>query len=376
MKIDHGDDVYTNQKIFIDCDAAFHLVELLNDESTAVSVRAATLIALITDHSAAAKVRLQSGALIGLENHVGRILLNPIQGDFIEAGAIEKLVPWLVGPSTASQRSDAALSALTNMTNYNMDGKIVYLSALISTFSTHTAAETTPRVVDALESVLDHIDCTHADVVPLLNKLIHPLETALAVGGSLSALSLIATLCENTAMAVPDLTARLRAETSIVQSVAKYLIHGGSFQVQDTAARALWFLTVGDVAGVLDGGGGLLGDQVGALVDVLRSLVERSVQDEAAQVARDEEMHQQRRREQQRHQGSEVEEENEHMASFNINRRNGKEEENENEEEVCFAEEAKKLLEAVAKVNPHLEIKTTLMGEENVQGSNSSCIVM
>lgn len=131
-QIDHSDEGYTAQKSLVEADAAHYLIELLNDGSVAVALKAAAAIRAMSEHSAVAVARLNSGPLIGLENNVTRVLLNPVQGDFVSA--IDPLVAWLLSGHDLQART--ALETLTALCSYHQDGKIAYLECLTGALST------------------------------------------------------------------------------------------------------------------------------------------------------------------------------------------------------------------------------------------------
>ena len=58
-------------------------VQLVRDESPAVSARAADLVARLAAHSAVATARLAVG---GLEGAAERVLFNPVQQELIDQG--------------------------------------------------------------------------------------------------------------------------------------------------------------------------------------------------------------------------------------------------------------------------------------------------
>lgn len=174
--IDHGDDVYANQIALIDADSAFHCIELLGDESEAVAVRAARVVARLTDHSAAAKARLQSGPTIGVDTTLTRVLLNPVQGDFVDGGAVQALVPWLFCSTEA--KVDAALEALGALTSLHHGGKMAYLAALVESLRAGKvkALEPLDDLVDAgLESIDEEASrLLEGAIEPLVRMLRYP----------------------------------------------------------------------------------------------------------------------------------------------------------------------------------------------------------
>lgn len=126
--IDHGDPMYRNQQILVENDIVHYVMELLVDEYEAVCVKSASLIAVLTDHCASSKVRLQDGVKLSLENQSCRLQFNPVQSVFIEAGAIDVLVPWMF--DSRPIKSDTAHEAISAITSYNKDGKLNLLESL------------------------------------------------------------------------------------------------------------------------------------------------------------------------------------------------------------------------------------------------------
>jgi len=233
--IDHGDEVYANQIALIDSGCAFYLVELLQDTgSDAVPVRAARVISKLTEHSAVAKTRLQSGpGVLGVENTVSKVLLNPVQGEFIDNGAIGVLVPWLF--SSFEAKVDAAMEALGSLTSYNHDGKMAFIAYLVEALQSGR--------VEALEFIVDVVDGLEGvgqEAIRLLEGTIDSLSSALQMPGNYSvlALALAGTMCEKS----KDLRQAL-VRTDFIAKCAVERLLNGPLQVQDAAARLLWHLT-------------------------------------------------------------------------------------------------------------------------------------
>lgn len=348
--LDRHDDLYTNHKSLIDADAAFHVIELLSDESDAVAVRAALVIARITEHSVPAKARLTSSPLIGIETNISKVMLNPVQDNFINAGAVPKLIPWLISPM--HQKSDAASEALANISSYNLDGKIACLAAIVEALGSGQF-----QYLPALDGVIDGMELsTSSEALELVKKALDPVVQALKLSGqqeSQWALAVLGTICEK----APELASSDVQVSAEVPLVVTTCLLKGNLQVQDMAARALWYLTAG--SDVTWGPEGHLGPQAEAVAAVLQSLIERSEQQE---------------------------EEEEQNAAINRKHGDGSDEEEYNRgnvssiaylgsgqyasgvgagygssnaslsEEVCYAEEAKKLLARLAECRPELQL--------------------
>jgi hypothetical protein len=130
--VDHADETYTAQRALVDADAVFFLVELLQDASDAVSLKAAQAVRLITQHSAPAIARLSAGPLLGLDSTVSRVLLNPVQAAFIDCNVAHTLVDWLLGRQEHKKRE--ALDTMSALCSYNHDGKVAFLERLTHAF--------------------------------------------------------------------------------------------------------------------------------------------------------------------------------------------------------------------------------------------------
>jgi len=382
--LDHHDDLYINQTALVDADCAFHLVELLQDESDAVAVRSAQVIAFMTEHSAPAKAKLQSGPLIGLESSVSKVMLNPVQDDFIHAGAIPLLVGWLALP--VHQKSDAALQALTNLSSYNHEGKVAYLEALVEVVASgeFQCLEHLDDLIDSLHSNLSGISSSSGDgtIFKLYEKVSLSVIQATKLPGQIGekAVALLGTLCEHAPELAKELTTAAGGETGVIHLVTRHLLLG-SIQAQDTAARTLWYLTLGDQDCL--GPNGPLSSQIEAIAGVLRALVRRSVHDEEEEDARDD----LRRNSVDYHDlhnnggednrgavgcgsyhsrgssfgGGGVESFGPGLAAADAAVI----------EEVCFAEEAQQLLKAVIACNPELKIESS-----DVLNKGTSCCMM
>jgi len=287
--LDRHDDLYINQKALVGADCAFHLVELLQDESDAVAVCSAKVITSMAEHSALAKAKLQSGPLIGLESSVAKVMLNPVQDDFIHAGAIPLLVAWL--PLPVPQKSDAALQTLTNLSSYNHEGKVAYLEALVDVVASgeYQCLEHLDDLIDSLHSTFSGGSGTgDGTILKLYEKVSLSVIQATKIQGQVGekAVAVLGTLCEH----APELAKEFRTtnvaaggDSGVINLVAKHLLFG-SIQAQDTAARSLWYFTLGDQECL--GPNGPLSSQIEAIAGVLRALVERSAKDEEEEDAR------------------------------------------------------------------------------------------
>lgn len=95
-----------------------------------VATKAAEAIAKLAVHSAAARARLAAGPLVGLESTVERALLNPVQGELVDQGAVAALAPLAVSGQEAA--AGAAAAALAALCSFNFDGKVAYLTELVA----------------------------------------------------------------------------------------------------------------------------------------------------------------------------------------------------------------------------------------------------
>ncbi|KAG7667480.1 hypothetical protein Ndes2526B_g03485 [Nannochloris sp. 'desiccata'] len=385
--IDRHDDLYINQRALADADCAFHLVELLQDESDAVAVRSARVIASMTDHSAPAKAKLQNGPLIGLESSVAKVMLNPVQEDFLQAGAIPLLVGWL--PLPVPQKNEVALQALTNLSSYNHEGKVAYLEALVDVVASgkYHCLEHLDDLIDGLHSTFSGGSSSSSgddSILQLCEKVSQSVIQAAKLPGQVGekAVAVLGTLCEH----VPELAKELRtttaggcSESGIVSLVAKHLLLG-SIQAQDTAARTLWYLTLGDEN--IFGPDGPLASQVEAIASVLRALVERSAKDEEEEDARIDLRRNSVDYHDSNKDGGEDDRGEVGGGSYHSRRSSyggggvdgfgpGLAAAAAVIEEVCFAEEAQRLLKAVIACNPELRIESG-----DISDKGASCCMM
>jgi hypothetical protein len=381
--IDRHDDLYINQKALVDADCAFYLVELLQDDDV-VALKASKVVSLICDHSAPAKAKLQNGPLIGLESSVAKVMLNPVQGEFIDAGAVPILTRWLTSPEP--QKVEAALQALTHISSYNHDGKVAYLESLVDIVSSGEGYQCLEYLDDLIDSLHSGGGSTSSDdtVLQLYEKVAPSVIQAIRSPGQVGekAVAVLGTLCEH----APELAKELKIaaapgsgrgfnqdDSSVVILVAKHVLFG-SLQAQDTAARALWYLTLGDKE-ILGSEGPLAAQAREGLAANLRALVERSAKDE------------------------EEEDEREDLRRNSVDLSNYKDDDTRGGgfhsrgssyggggggiegfgpglaaaavEEVCFAEEAQQLLKALIACNPELKIESNERTEKG-----TSCCVM
>jgi hypothetical protein len=332
------DDNYTAQRALVEADAAFYCVELLDDDSPAVAIRAAATIARLCDHSSSAKARLQAGHSTALEGGLCRIALNPVQDSFIEAGAINHLVPWLTQGSEL--KKEAALEALTMLCSFNHDGKVLYLDVLVELLEKGEV-----HALGYCEPLLETLDCQKEDVSMVLDRLAVPLRRCLATSSEgtaveLSALGVLGTLCEKCS---EELRVELRACETIIEGSLRALLQG-SLPVRDVAARALWCLTQGD-SSLMEKSAS---DVANALYDLIRSSKE-------AEEARDKLEDQQR--------SEDLVEDAEHAGA---------------DDEVCYAEEAELLLAALRRNFPDKVMMAGVEGDHDGGGltRRTSCVVM
>ena len=353
--IDPYDDLYTNQKALCDADVAFYLTELLQDESEAVAHRAAALIASMADHSNPTKVRLNT---ISLESNPSRLLLNPVQSDFIDAGVAPLLVPWLVSGET--RKASIATNALHALSSYNHEGKIAYLSAVVDALSPQSWA-----LLPFLDNLLSGLDSVEdEDVCNLLYKCLPNILYALKLPGQVGehALSCIGTLLEKGAASLtvgePGGGEEQGAET-LEMMLADQLIRG-SLHAQDLAARALWLMVTKKKPTVVLAKGGALDGRIEGMCVVLRGLVETY---EAQEKKRDEE-------EDERGDDNDNGPEEETWAAEEVNTGH--------EEDLCHGDEAKELLKVILEENPELDMKGR--GNEDEDDGHStattSCLLM
>ncbi len=369
--IDHGDDLYVNQQALVNADCAFHLVELLSDENDSVTIQAARVIILLTDHSAPAKAKLHNG--IGLENIVSKVMLNPVQGEFIDAGAIPLLVGWLT-QSAPEQKTDVALQALTTISSYNHEGKVAYLESLVGVISSGHF-----QCLEYLDDLISGIGSGGGDdtVFQLYEKASISVVQAIKIPGQIGekAITVLGTICEHAPELAKELETTAAAATgessSIISAVAKHLLFG-SIQAQDTAARTLWYLTLGDKT--ILGPEGPLVSQIEAVAGVLRVLVERSAKEEEEDEARED-----LRRSSVDYQDLQIDPNEDYRGGSYHYRGSSFGGGGEGfgvasavvVDEVCFSEEAEKLLKAVIAANPELKIDPS-----DAIDRGTSCCVM
>lgn len=124
------DDLYNVQRAVVeDEDAAFYLLELLQDESAAVGVGAARLVERLARHSAGATARLVAGPLVGLESAPERVRLNPVQSDLAAAGLLAPLTCMALSEHGAVREAGAGAAAA--LCSYNRDAKLAHLEELV-----------------------------------------------------------------------------------------------------------------------------------------------------------------------------------------------------------------------------------------------------
>ncbi len=277
--VDLSDGLYTAQVALVDADAAFYLAELLADESEAVRVATARLVAALCALSAPAAARLAPGPLPGLESTVAKVQLNPVQGEFVDAGAVALLVPWLHAPDHGSggrARAEAAADALAALTRHHHGAKLAALEALAGALAGGALAAAEP-----LELLVEGMDCSSTAARGALSSARGAALAALRAPAApprarVAALNLLGTLVERGGERA---AAELRADGA-APVLARHLTYG-LLPARDAAARALWLVSRGDRDGVL-GAGGEVGAQAGELAAQLRALLRDAADEEEA----------------------------------------------------------------------------------------------
>lgn len=341
--IDHGDDTYTSQQALIASDAAFFLVELLSDESDAVALRAARAVTRMCSHSAPAKARLQAGPLLGLESSVSRVLLNPCQSEFVSHGAIAALVPWLCCPLVV--KAEAAADAISALTSFFREGQLAYLEALVDALRISAGQPST--VAEALDALVDSMDCSSDEVLTLLLVAVPPLLSSLsAATGEAAAtlLCLLATMCERQSALIEALLANCPPGpgSEAVDAVVRHLVQGGA-AVQDAAARALWALLKDEPASAVTGAWSQLEGSGQTIAASLQQLIRAADEEELAL-----------------EDAEEAEDSGGDTAGWAPAAA-----------DICYAEDAKRLLKAVVAVLPSVHIDG-----QDLTPRPTSCVVM
>ncbi len=221
----------------VESDVAHVLLELLQDETEAVAVRSASVIAAITDHCASSKVRLQSG-VTALENQSCNILFNPVQDHFLDA--IPILVLWTLDARLI--KSDTAHETLGNITSFNKTGKVALIESLCSCIDQGNVG-----VIELLDRTLAVMDTWEED---LISKLIPQCSIIMDflkqnqirdINGMIAALGCISTVCEGS----PILKEHLVENNSLV-TVMEILLgvnEDGTMAylpLIDAAVNAIW----------------------------------------------------------------------------------------------------------------------------------------
>jgi len=234
--IDHAAPNYRNQCILVESDVAHVLLEFLNDESEAVGVKAARVIAALTDHCASSKVRLYSG-VTALENQSCNILFNPVQDYFLDA--IATLVPWTV--DVRQIKSATAMEALSNICHFNKNGKIVlieYLCQYIDDGANITYLELLDRTVASIDTIDEELaNLLRPRCLALVHRICH--EQSLDSERITLTMSLISTLCEKDSSLRFDLV-----DAGGVLSVMEIFLRADILRVKDAAVNTLWQMTL------------------------------------------------------------------------------------------------------------------------------------
>lgn len=235
--IDHADPNYRNQLIMVEADVSHVLLELLQDETEAVAVRSASVIAAMTDHCASSKVRLQSG-VTALENQSCNILFNPVQDYFLDA--IPILVLWTLDFRLI--KSDTAHEALGNITSFNKTGKVALIESLCSSIDQGKVG-----VIELLDRTLAVMDSWEEDMISKLIPRCSIIMDFLKqkqisdINGMIAALGCISTVCEGSSILREDLV----ENNSLATIMALLLVDKDNeslayIPLMDAAVNAIW----------------------------------------------------------------------------------------------------------------------------------------
>lgn len=234
--IDHADPNYRNQLIMVESDVAHVLLELLEDETDAVAVKSASVIAAMTDHCASSKVRIQCG-VTALENQSCNILFNPVQDYFLDA--IPVLVPWTLDSRLI--KSDTAHETLGNITSFNKTGKTVLVETLCSCIDQGNIG-----VIELLDRTLAVMDTWQEDLIceliPRCNIIMDCLKRQQFsdISSTIAALGCISTVCEGSSVLRQDLV----ENNSLVTVLELLLVIQDDELAQlpliDAAINAIW----------------------------------------------------------------------------------------------------------------------------------------
>ena len=233
--IDHADPNYRNQLILVDLDVAHHLLEFLNDDSEAVQVKSASVIAALTDHCASSKVRLHCG-VTALENQSCNILFNPVQDYFIKA--LPVLVQWTMDFRII--KADTALETISNITSFNKTAKIVLIECLCELIGSGNC-----EVIELLDRTVAAVDTIDENLLAILgpkcrfimqklsDKSIHAFDNIVTT------LGFISTICERCPSIREEIVESHGAE------IAFEFLLVESIPVRDAAVNTLWQMTLG-----------------------------------------------------------------------------------------------------------------------------------
>ena len=236
--IDHGDPMYRNQQILVDNDIVHFVMELLLDEYEAVCVKSASLIAVLTDHCASSKVRLQDGVKLSLENQSCRLQFNPVQSVFIEAGAINVLVPWMF--DSRPIKSDTAHEAISAITSYNKDGKLNLLEALGQCFESGQldALDPMDSTIFGMEISEDLVECIRPRFQLILQLLSD--RSISSENHVIMALGFAATVAEHLKALRQE-----AIESNHLSTLMQYLL-SENIDIKDAAVNAVWQMAGGE----------------------------------------------------------------------------------------------------------------------------------
>eukprot|EP00890_Picochlorum_soloecismus_P005919 jgi/Picsp_1/6328/NSC_03677-R1_hypothetical protein CHLNCDRAFT_145475 [Chlorella variabilis] len=237
--VDHGDPMYRNQQILVENDVVHYVMELLvDDEYEAVCVKSASLIAVLTDHCASSKVRLQDGVKLSLENQSCRLQFNPVQSVFIEAGAIDVLVPWMF--DSRPIKSDTAHEAISAITSYNKDGKLNLLESLGQCLESGQldALDIMDSTIFGMEISEDLVECIQPSFQSILQLL-----SAMSISSEkhvIMALGFVATVAEHLKALRQE-----ALESNHLNTLMQYLLFE-NIGIKDAAVNAVWQIAGGE----------------------------------------------------------------------------------------------------------------------------------
>jgi hypothetical protein len=183
----------------------------------------------------------------GLESNLTKVLFNPCADIIIDKGAIPPLVSMLLLPSSPEPSfQDAASNALTSLTSYNSNGKLLLLEQLTQNCSF--------QALQHIEALIDSdMDCKSEDIGELLSRTVEC--TILTLHNQhkycVTGLAMLSTLCENKT----DMVDEYIKQGAFLLIIDLIISPGGNKEgystgcgsqitsgvaIRDAAVRALW----------------------------------------------------------------------------------------------------------------------------------------